>query len=105
MGEVFLARQSGAGGFSRAAVVKRLLPHLARDAAFVQMFLNEGRLAGMLTHPNIAQVYELGEDRGSYFLAMELVHGRSMKSLEVALHSKQRLLGQELAARICLDAP
>ncbi len=104
MGEVFLARQAGPAGFSRAVVVKRLLPHLARDSAFVEMFLNEGRLTGMLQHPNIAQVYELGEDSGSYFLAMEFVHGRSLRQLERALEVSGRLIGPALAARICIDA-
>jgi len=104
MGEVFLARQVGPAGFARAVVVKRLLPHLARDAQFVEMFLNEGRLTGMLTHPNIAQVYELGEDGGSYFLAMEFVHGRSLRQLERALADQGRLIGPALAARISIDA-
>src|SRR5581483_1446655 len=104
MGEVFLARQQGAGGFERAVVVKRLLPQFARDEAFVQMFLNEGRLSGMLTHPNIAQIYELGESKGSFFLAMEYVHGKSLRMVQRALEAQSRLIGPALAARICIQA-
>jgi serine/threonine protein kinase len=104
MGEVFLARQQGAGGFERAVVVKRLLPQFARDEAFVQMFLNEGRLSGMLAHPNIAQIYELGESRGSFFLAMEYVHGKSLRMVQRALQAQARLIGPPLAARICVQA-
>src|SRR4051794_39800710 len=102
MGEVYLARQRGAGGFQRAVVVKRLLPQFARDQSFVQMFLNEGRLSGLLMHPNIAQVYELGESDGSYFLAMEYVHGKSFRLVERALEAQRLLIGAPLAARICV---
>jgi serine/threonine protein kinase len=104
MGEVYLARQQGAGGFERAVVVKRLLPQFARDQQFVQMFLNEGRLSGMLMHPNIAQVYELGESHGSYYLAMEYVHGKSFRVVQRALEAQTRLIGPALAARICIQA-
>ncbi|MBS1149919.1 MAG: Serine/threonine protein kinase [Myxococcaceae bacterium] len=79
MGEVFLARQEGPAGFSRPAVVKRVLAHLAREHDFVQMFLDEARLAGNLAHPNIVQIFELGEADGTWFIAMEYLHGRSLR--------------------------
>ncbi|MBX7102029.1 MAG: serine/threonine protein kinase [Myxococcaceae bacterium] len=81
MGEVFVARQMGPGGFVREVVVKRLLPHLSENASFVEQFLNEGRLAGLVQHPNVVQVFELGEDRGTYFLAMERVRGQSLRGV------------------------
>lgn len=81
MGEVYLARQEGPAGFAKGAVVKRILPHLANDPAFVEMFLNEARLAAVLNHPNVVQIFELGQAEGTYFIAMEYVHGRSLRAI------------------------
>ena len=82
MGEVFLARQEGPAGFSRPAVVKRVLTHFAANREFVQMFLDEARLAGNLAHPNIVQIFELGEADGAWFIAMEYLHGRSLRAMQ-----------------------
>src|SRR5687768_13011297 len=78
MAEVFLAQQTGIEGFKRLLVVKRILPHLADDPDFVQMFLNEARIAARFSHPNIAQIFDLGETNGTYFIAMEFVHGEDL---------------------------
>ncbi len=75
MAEIWLAEQEGPGGFNKQLVIKRVLPHLARDSQFTQMFLDEARLVAQLTHPNIGQIYELGEIEGSYFIAMEYIEG------------------------------
>jgi serine/threonine-protein kinase len=79
MAEIFLARQAGAEGFEKYVVLKRILPHLSREAAFVRMFLNEARLAAQLNHPHIVQIYDLGRIGDSYFIAMEYVFGRDMR--------------------------
>lgn len=104
MGEVLLARLTGPGGFSRAVVVKRLLPHLAKEPAFVQMFLNEARVVSRLSHPNIAQIYELGDADGTLFIAMEFVHGRSLQQLCRALLQRGRLLSPAIAVRVAIEA-
>src|SRR4051812_45646386 len=78
MAEVWLARQTGIEGFKRHMVIKRILPHLADDPEFVQMFLNEARIAANFNHPNIAQIYDLGEVDGAYYIAMEFVHGEDL---------------------------
>jgi eukaryotic-like serine/threonine-protein kinase len=75
MGELFVARQTGAGGFEKLVVLKRLLPHLAEDAHFVAMLLDEARIAARLSHPNVCQVYDLGEAEGHYYIAMEHLEG------------------------------
>ncbi len=103
MGEVFLARQSGPGGFSRTVVVKRLLPHLASDPAFVQMFVNEARVVSQLSHPNIAQVFEFGEERGAYYLCLEFVRGRTLLQVIKALKARQRLLNPALAVELVVQ--
>src|SRR5688572_12628678 len=81
MAEVFLAEQEGAGGFSKRLVIKRVLPMFKDDAAFIEMFLDEARLAARLSHPNIVQTFELGEDGGSWFIAMEHVPGHTLYSV------------------------
>jgi serine/threonine-protein kinase len=75
MAEIFLARLQGAAGFEKLVCIKRILPHLARDRQFVAMFLDEARIASRITHPNVCQVFELGEIAGSYYLAMEYLEG------------------------------
>jgi serine/threonine-protein kinase len=75
MADVFVARRAGADGAEELVAIKRMLPNLACDRAFVAMFLHEGRVAAQLAHPNICQVLELGEVDGTPFLAMELLFG------------------------------
>ena len=96
MAEVFLARQSGISGFSKQLVIKRVLPGLVDDAKFVEMFLDEARLAARLAHPNICQVFELGEVDGQYFIAMEHVAGDTLTKLIIA--GRDRKLAMPLAA-------
>jgi serine/threonine protein kinase len=81
MAEIFLARQAGIEGFERQVVVKRLLPELTAESDFVRMFLNEARLAARLNHPNIVQIYELGQEEGAYYLAMEYINGEDLRGL------------------------
>jgi serine/threonine-protein kinase len=75
MAEIFLARQMSSSGSQRNVVIKRILPHVAEEDLFVQMFLDEARLAIQLSHPNICHIYEFGRQDNSYFMAMEWVNG------------------------------
>jgi serine/threonine-protein kinase len=84
MAEVWKARLEGPAGFERFVVVKRVLPHLARDEQFVDMFLSEARLSARLLHPNIVQVYELGQLGGEYFMAMEYLDGEDLAKIQRA---------------------
>ncbi len=81
MGEVFLARATGAAGFEKRVVIKTILPHLEGDESFVERFLDEGKLVVQLRHANIAQVLDMGEDGGVPYIAMELVDGRDLREL------------------------
>ena len=100
MGEVFLAEQEGPHGFRRRVVVKRLLRHLASDPGFVEMFLNEARVAALITHPNVAQIVELGEADGAYFIAMEYVRGRSLRRLLGKLRARGEKVPPPIAVAI-----
>ncbi|MEM7676691.1 MAG: serine/threonine-protein kinase [Myxococcota bacterium] len=81
MGEVFLGRRRGPGGFSRAVVLKRLLPHLARQPSTRAMFLDEARILAGIRHRNVVQVQELGEDGDQLFIAMEYLEGETLARL------------------------
>jgi eukaryotic-like serine/threonine-protein kinase len=81
MAELFLAHLRGQGGFERIVALKRILPHLAQDPQFKEMFLNEGRIAAKLMHPNVCMVFELDEADGELFLVMEYLHGVSWGQL------------------------
>ncbi|MFY2560652.1 protein kinase domain-containing protein [Corallococcus terminator] len=97
MAEVFLAKAAGPGGFEKTLVLKRILPHLAEDPSFVEMFLEEARLVAGLNHPHIVQIFDFGEAEGSYFLAMELIDGPNLRRWQRQAASK----GQPLAPNIC----
>src|SRR5262249_61606516 len=77
MAEIYKAKLLGVGGFERPMVVKQILPQLARNPAFVDMFIDEARIAGPLAHDNIVQVYELRRIGGSYSIAIDTVERRS----------------------------
>ncbi|HEX4417772.1 MAG TPA: protein kinase [Kofleriaceae bacterium] len=81
MAEIFLARGEGVAGVERYCVLKRILPDRASDIHFVQMFLDEARLAAQLQHANVAQVYDIGKLGDSYFFTMEYVHGETVRTL------------------------
>ncbi|MGQ0504610.1 MAG: serine/threonine protein kinase [Myxococcaceae bacterium] len=104
MGEVFLAKQEGPAGFSKTVVIKRILRHLASDQGFVEMFLLEARLAAMIAHPNVVQIFELGKQDESYFIAMEYVHGLSLRAIKQHLANRKEVFSPILAARVCAQA-
>ncbi|MEM9458417.1 MAG: protein kinase [Myxococcota bacterium] len=81
MAEVYLARHRGAAGFEKRVVIKRVLPHLAVDADFVDMFLKEARLAAALDHPGIAQVIDFGHDGRDYYMVLEYVQGHDLRAV------------------------
>ncbi|HEX6241934.1 MAG TPA: serine/threonine protein kinase, partial [Polyangiales bacterium] len=88
MAEIFLARESGPGRGIRPVVLKRILPHVADDPRFVEMFLHEAELAMNLNHPNLCTIYEFGEQEGEYFIAMEWVFGVSITQMHKALFDR-----------------
>src|SRR3954447_7331614 len=81
MAEGYLALSGDVPGFRTLVVVKRILPHLASNAQFIRMFLDEARLAALLDHPNIVRIIEVGHDGEDYFLVMELVQGKPLSAV------------------------
>lgn len=103
MAEVYLAQQTGPAGFSKRLVIKKIHPHLAHSEEFVGMFLDEARVAAQLNHPNIAQIYELGEDEGQYYIAMEFIDGWNLRQVNKKLRRTGLRIPPELAARITAE--
>lgn len=105
MAEVFLARQTGLGGFEKHVVVKRILPNLSVDHAFVEMFLQEARLAARISHPNVVQIFDVGQVGAQYFMAMEYVRGWDLNAvLRLCLRLGTPFpveLGAAVVAHIC----
>ncbi|MCK6546612.1 serine/threonine protein kinase, partial [Myxococcota bacterium] len=81
MGDVLLARRIGVHGFEKLLAIKTIKGELAKRPDIRAMFLDEARLVARLDHPNIAQVYDFGEQEGTLFLAMEYVPGIALNKL------------------------
>ncbi|HEX8111713.1 MAG TPA: serine/threonine-protein kinase, partial [Kofleriaceae bacterium] len=86
MAEVFRAKAFGVEGFERLVAVKRILPNIAEDKEFIRMFIEEAKLSVQLNHANIAQIFDLGVVEGSYYIALEHVHGRDLRVLFERCH-------------------
>ncbi|MFN7147789.1 MAG: serine/threonine-protein kinase, partial [Myxococcota bacterium] len=92
MAEVFLARSFGVEGFEKRLVIKRILPELAQNPRFVQMFVHEAKLSVSLAHPNIVQVFDLGKVGDDPYMAMEYIQGRDLTQvLRVLRRNGERL--------------
>src|SRR5690349_4940264 len=81
MATVHRALERGIEGFERIVALKRLLPHLAADATFIKSFVREAKLASLLNHVNIVQIYELGRVGTEYFISMEYIDGRDLRRI------------------------
>lgn len=100
MAEIFLAKTFGHAGFEKILVVKRIREQFAEDPAFVAMFVDEAKLSAQLVHPNIVQVHDFGKHGMHWFIAMEAVHGKDLKSLMRRLAERGERMPIELAAVI-----
>jgi serine/threonine-protein kinase len=97
MAEVFLARRRDGEG---TVAIKRLLPTFAHEPRFVDMFIEEARLAATLHHPNIVEVFDVGIEADSCYYAMELVDGHDVRALVAAATTRGRPMPLPLALSI-----
>jgi eukaryotic-like serine/threonine-protein kinase len=102
MARVMLALKPGPAGFRKLMVIKQLREGIADDPEFLTMFLDEARLAARLDHPNVVHTYEVGEDDGNYFIAMDYLEGQPLNRV---LHRiKRRRIATAIHLRILSDA-
>ncbi len=102
MAEVYLARARGIQGFEKLVALKVIRPEHADDPDFVQMFLDEARLAATLQHPAIAQVFDIGEAASTYFFALEYVDGATLRAIQAEARAGGKLVPLEHAVNIVL---
>ncbi|MBI5509962.1 MAG: protein kinase [Deltaproteobacteria bacterium] len=103
MAEILLARQRGARGVEKLVVVKRILEHLAEDAEFVQMFLNEARLAASVRHPNIVEIYDVYRDASEFFIVMEYLSGEDLIFILRKARHDEFTIPTEVVCRVVAD--
>jgi serine/threonine-protein kinase len=104
MAEVYVGEAEGVQGFKKQVAIKRVLPHLAKNESFIQMFLDEARLSAKLTHANIVQVFDISAREDTYFLIMEFVDGANLKKIMESLHQRGQRMRLSDAAHICSEA-
>jgi hypothetical protein len=100
MAEVFKARRFSDGGFQMLLVIKRILQQYSENEEFIQMFIDEAKISVELQHPNIVKIYDFGKLDDNYFLAMECVEGKDLKSILRTLAKRRKLLPPEFAVYI-----
>ncbi len=100
MAEVFKAKRSGVEGFEKIVAMKRILPHLSDNKEFVDMFVDEAKMVAGLTHPSIVQIFDLGRIDKSYYIAMEYVHGRDLRTILKRAKEKGLRMPLDLCLRV-----
>jgi serine/threonine-protein kinase len=103
MAELFKAQLQGQLGFEKLVAIKKILPHLAGDRSFVEMFIDEARITAQLDHKHIVSVFELGTDADTPYIAMQYVDGLDVLALLRECARAQVRLPPELAALIARD--
>jgi TonB family protein len=100
MAEVWKARMRGVEGFQKMVAIKKILAHMSDNSEFIGMFIDEAKLAAQLSHPNIVHIYDLGKIGRSYYIAMEYVEGKDLRSLLNAARRRAQPLPVGLALLI-----
>ena len=97
MAEVWKARMRGVEGFQKIVAIKKILPHLSDNQDFIEMFIDEAKLAAQLNHNNIIHIYDLGKIQSSYYIAMEYVDGSDLKTILKRAQERDQPMTIELA--------
>jgi TonB family protein len=97
MAEVWKARMRGVEGFQKIVAIKKILPHLSDNQDFIEMFVDEAKLAAQLNHNNIIHIYDLGKIATSYYIAMEYVDGHDLKTILKRAQERDQPMGVEVA--------
>jgi eukaryotic-like serine/threonine-protein kinase len=100
MAEVFKAKSFGVEGFEKILAIKRILPSLAEDGDFIDMFIDEAKICGQLNHANICQIFELGKCQDSHFIAMEYVWGKDLLQIQNRFRKLRQTMRPEMAAHV-----
>ncbi len=106
MAGVYVGRLPGMAGFEKLVALKVIHPHLAKERSFIDMFLDEARIAAGIHHPNVGEIYEVGAEDGLYYMIGELVLGQNLHSMVRALNNKKvtvpEAISAYIVAQVCL---
>ena len=97
MAEIYKAKKKGVKGFEKILAIKKILSGYGQDDKYIEMFVDEAKIAAELTHPNIVQIYDLGKKDDYYFIAMEYVQGKDLRVILKRLNSTDSPFPEELA--------
>ncbi|MDQ1352294.1 MAG: TonB family protein [Acidobacteriota bacterium] len=103
MAEIFKAKRKGVKGFEKVIALKKILAGYGKDDKYIEMFVDEAKIAAELTHPNIVQIYDLGVKDDYYFIAMEYVSGKDLRLILRKLSDSGQLLPEELSLYLILE--
>lgn len=105
MAEVFIAKAFGVEGFERILAIKKILPTMAEDEEFIRMFIDEARISAQLSHANVVHINELGLNDGTYYIAMEYVSGRDLRTLQERYRRRKEIMpiaqAAFIASKVC----
>jgi tetratricopeptide (TPR) repeat protein len=105
MAELYRAKVTGDYGFEKQVAIKKILPHLSDEGNLVKAFIDEAKLAALLQHENIVQIYDFGNLNGEYFIAMEYLFGKDLRKLSYKAKAKAAPIDLEntlyVISRIC----
>jgi serine/threonine protein kinase/TolA-binding protein len=105
MAELYRAKITGVQGFEKLIAIKKILPHLAHEEDLVECFIDEAKLAALLNHQNIVQIYDFGSLEGTYYIAMQYLFGKDLRRIMSKAEKKGMDMGLEyglyIASRIC----
>lgn len=105
MATIYLGKIAGPAGFEKPLALKVIHSHLVEDPQFVQMFFDEARIASQLQHPNIVQIFELGEAGGIFFIAMEYLRGENVGTvIQRVIGDGDRKMDPRIACHIIMEA-
>lgn len=104
MASLWLARIAGPDKFEKLICIKKVHEHLVQERRFIEMFVDESRIAALIGHPNVAIVFDMGCIENQYFMALEYVHGHNMQELLRYVRRAEDSMDWAYAARIVSDA-
>jgi len=102
MAEIYKAKKKGVKGFEKVIVIKKILSGYGEDDKYIEMFVDEAKIAAELTHPNIVQIYDFGKKDNFYFIAMEYVEGKDLRLILNKLMERNDKLEEHLAIHLVI---
>jgi serine/threonine protein kinase/DNA-binding response OmpR family regulator len=97
MAEIYKAKRKGVKGFEKIIAIKKILSGYGEDAKYIEMLVDEAKIAAELSHPNIIQIYDLGRKDNYYFIAMEYVLGKDLREIQGRLREKDQWFPEEIS--------